>query len=240
VTIKEQLMAAITAAADSRGRVDLTPEALGKQHGLSGHDLAKNLDQLRKEGLISVQWDGDRMTRLRLRRGKANEAALAELKPPVHRHRDNILAWITRQPAGMVGGWVELPDGWRSLTAAMGVPPDKADSVAVTASKLTVDGVLEVKREGRRISAVRRPMARREEPEEEPPPGPATANGDGQRGTSVMPDTPMLNAYLSARRIARLAPDDNPYVEVVFEELAIAEEALALREYAHKLIEERR
>ena len=69
-TIKEKLLADIRKGEES-------PDLLGKRYGLNGHDLVKNLEQLRKEGLIRVQWGpGDRIIRVKPNREAENMAAL--------------------------------------------------------------------------------------------------------------------------------------------------------------------
>jgi hypothetical protein len=65
-TIKERLLQAIRG-----GEQD--PNVLGHLFGLNGHDLVKNLEQLRKEGFIDMKWGaGDRVTRVRPRKGTDN------------------------------------------------------------------------------------------------------------------------------------------------------------------------
>jgi hypothetical protein len=54
-TIKEQLLADITANADSRGRLTISLFALAKRNGLNPHDLQKNLFQLEREGVLRLR-----------------------------------------------------------------------------------------------------------------------------------------------------------------------------------------
>ena len=56
MTIKERLLALLTERADRRGRVYDSAESICRALGLSGHDLAKNLHQLYKEGHIDLKW----------------------------------------------------------------------------------------------------------------------------------------------------------------------------------------
>lgn len=65
-TIKHRLLKAIRG-----GEQD--PNVLGHLFGLNGHDLVKNLEQLRKEGFIDMRWGaGDRVTRVRPRKSADN------------------------------------------------------------------------------------------------------------------------------------------------------------------------
>lgn len=65
-TIKEKLLADIRAG-------EWNPNLLGKRHGLNGHDLVKNLEQLRKEGFIAFKWGlGDRVEKVWIPKGRQN------------------------------------------------------------------------------------------------------------------------------------------------------------------------
>ena len=65
-TIKEKLLKAIQG-----GEKD--PSVLGHLFGLNGHDLVKNLEQLRKEGFIAFKWGaGDRIIRVWIPKGAQN------------------------------------------------------------------------------------------------------------------------------------------------------------------------
>jgi hypothetical protein len=57
-TIKRKLLD------DMVQNVGILPDELAKRHGLNGHDLAKNLEQLRKEGFIRTVWGaGEKITK---------------------------------------------------------------------------------------------------------------------------------------------------------------------------------
>lgn len=55
-TIKDRLLADLRGLADARGRVHLNIFDIALRHGLNGHDATKNLDQLRKAGLVTFRW----------------------------------------------------------------------------------------------------------------------------------------------------------------------------------------
>lgn len=85
-TIKEKLLRAIQG-----GEQD--PNVLGHLFGLNGHDLVKNLEQLRKEGFISLKWGaGDRITRVWIPKGAQNMALLnGHVGEDKALHGDNVI-----------------------------------------------------------------------------------------------------------------------------------------------------
>jgi hypothetical protein len=213
-TIKEQLLATMQQHADSRGRVSLTPDALGKRHGLSGHDLVKNLEQLKQEGLLTITWKADRVQRLQLRRGALNESLLRQRKPALS-GKDRVTNWLLGQPTGP-GGWVETNPG--AIQAALGV---NGHGIPVAISEMQRSGRLQVRKAGARIVAIRFASlgaSGPQRPAEEPSTPVPTA----------LPDTPLLRQYIQARRFANLAPTANPYISVDFKEDPMAEEAILL------------
>lgn len=218
-TIKDRLLAAMRDEADTRGRVALSPEALGKRFGLNGHDLAKNLDQLRKEGFIYNPWQrAGVLGRLRVRLGPINYAALDTERLSVP---DRVERYLTQRIEP--GMWIEItPDQVRE---ALGVPVGNG-TVASGISNLQRMGRVEVRKTGRRITAMRVVRV-------EPPLMSTTVTVEGPIEilpyTDVeIPPTPHLDKYISARRMAILAPSDNPYLELTFHRDPIAEEAVEL------------
>ena len=86
-TIKEKLLADIRAG-------EWNPNLLGKRHGLNGHDLVKNLEQLRKEGFIAFKWGlGDRIEKVWIPKGKQNMTLLeGHVGEDKALYGDNVLA----------------------------------------------------------------------------------------------------------------------------------------------------
>lgn len=225
-TIKEQLLDEIRKHADPRGRLQISPDELGKRYGLNGHDLVKNLEQLRQQGYIHVQWGaGNRIARVRLQRGQINLDLLARRAEHPANLTTRILDWLRTQPTEP-GGWV------RANTASVrdALHDDRVNLVATRISQMTKKGLLELRKEGRYVTHMRpatappSTTAARQIPVTTtcaPTPTPATG----------LPATPNLDRYIAARRIARLAPAENPYLEILFDENPIAEEAIALLDY---------
>lgn len=223
-TIKMKLFSDI-----SQGHTD--PEELAKRHGLNGHDLVKNLDQLRKQGLIELKWGaGERIERITLPRSRS-------VKDRVYNHLAG---------RSVMGAWVKA--GPKQLNEDLGLVGN-AGGMAV--SHLLKEGKLEAKREGSRIVALRVPLSRPEVVVIDEGTGSTTViDSHSTNGASselpaptpirpTMPPTPNLDAYFSARRIARLAPAHNPYLTVEFTENPIAEEALVLRESLARVLDKR-
>lgn len=231
--VKERMFTDLLKHADSSGRVDLTPEAIGKRFGLNGHDLAKNLEQLRKEGFVDLTWRDERMHRIRVRRSKLNELALRDHRRPLS-VTERVRQWILRAPQQRDGWVVVTPNQIREKLGVQG------NAVSVAISDLQRGGEAEVRKEGMRIVAVR--ML----PKDEAPARKAEQNGATPAqiaavapremrpaGLSMfakieVPPTPALEQYRVARRMASLAPKDNPYLSVEFSPIPLAEEGLLL------------
>lgn len=223
-TVKERMLEDMRRNCNHRGVVTLSPEALAKRHGLNGHDLAKNLDQLRTEGFLTFAWSHDRITRIRLNRGAISTAALEQRQTlrATFTYPQRVIDYLMQKEQG--------PDGWIKVTTAeivsdlanAGVTNENALRVAV--SRLVHGGKLEARTETKRRAVVAlrfpRPFGQQPKPAE-PTPTEAPA--------PTMPATPELDKYVAARRIASLAPSDNPYLMVSFEPNPIAEEAMVLR-----------
>lgn len=220
-TVKDRLLVELQEYSDSRGRINIGFENLSKRLGLSGHDLTKNLEQLSKEGLVSLAWKADRIVRFNLRRGSLNEKILKE-KRPAHKTKDRVIEWLIRQPVGL-GGWVDTNPG-AIRSALSGYENHNVNAVPVAVSQLTHEGRIETRKVGKRIVSIRlapRPIVK-------PPASAPTTAGAVPEVPREVPPTPNLNTYIAARRIAHLAPESNPYITVVFEENPIAEEAILL------------
>ena len=222
ITIKETLWSAI----QEQRRLDSAGiEELGKRFGLNGHDLAKNLDQLGKEGKISVRWSGSRMVSLHLRRKSRADSTASR-----------VYNWIASRD--VMGAWIEAtPNQIRDELKAEG------NAVSVAISDLLRDHRIEARRNdgNRRITALRIPLRRAPLVVVDQQTGSTiVTSGNAQLippPPEAIPDTPNLDAYLSARRIARLAPAHNPYLTIEFTENPIAEEALVLRERLARALE---
>ena len=224
--VKERIFADLLKHADARGRVSLSPEAVGKLHGLNGHDLAKNLDQLRKEGFIEVVWRDERMTKIKVRRGAANEARLNGHRKP-QSVAERVRQWILRAPQQKDGWVVATPVQIREKLGIEG------NAVSVAISDMQRQGEVEVRKEGMRITAVR--MLPKEAPAQPTRNGatPEEVAAVASRTPAIrpytMPATPELDKYLAAKRSFHLSPTDNPYITVDFTPSLLGEEALALK-----------
>jgi hypothetical protein len=124
----------------------------------------------------------------------------------------------------------------------MRIPEPLRASYTTTASRLVSEGVLQVEREARRIIRVRKPLPVKRVVEN------ATSNSAigvprlTERVREVqrtMPPTPNLDLYVRARRALRVVPTENPYLNVELVENDIADEAIALYEFAKSLLEDR-
>lgn len=62
---------------------DLTPDELAKRHGLNGHDMVKNLEQLRQHGFIETKLKDEHIISVRVRNGVANMAMLERPKSAI-------------------------------------------------------------------------------------------------------------------------------------------------------------
>lgn len=231
--IKQQIFADLCKHADNRGRVSLSPEAVAKRHGLNGHDLVKNLDQLRTQGLITFTWANDRVTKIRIRRGALNEAIIATGEPTsVERlsHAINYLPWengyhvwdtaAVRTASGLTNS---------QITDALAVLRASGDLIQFGGGG-----------RGKRISGVR---WKNETAPETPAPQAIRVDPPAVRHEPTqitLPSTPHLDQYLSARRIAALAPEENPYLTVTFTRDPVAEEAAMLRDHLKRLLEAHR
>lgn len=222
-TIKDQLMMTMRDHANNRGIVNMSPEALGKRHGLNGHDLAKNLDQLKKEGLIHDPWvRSGKLGKLRLRMSGVNMQLLGGPQPQ-HEKRDYgvkseaLRNWMLRQ-ATDEDGWVKVTP--REISNAVGM------DVGASVSADVKSGYMEAKRDGKFITALRikgfRPSIRPV----------ATTTPQPKVSARSIPETPELDAYRRAKRLAMLAPSvPNKYLKFEFTPDPIAEEALLLKAY---------
>lgn len=228
--IKERLLAEIRKEADHRGRLRLPIHTLGKRFGLNNHDLQKNLFQLEKEGLLQIDEQhgaGPDIKRVRLRRGAANEQLLKS-------KRDEKLT-IPARVRQLIENAPKQQDGWLYVTPTqirdrLGV---QGNPVSVAISDMQRNELLEVRKEGARIVAVR--MTPKTATAARPTPGAtpeairAATPSVQPRPTVELPATPHLEKYIAARRTASLAPEDNPYIEVTFHRDPLAEEAALLR-----------
>ena len=243
-TIKEKLLDEIR-----KGEQD--PEVLRKRYGLNGHDLVKNLEQLRKEGLIHVQWGaGDRIQRVRPNPGATNMQILAASPPPAHQAADSA------HVVAVANAINKLP--WRSAEWRYWDTELVRNASGLTIFQIgnAVRWLRDQRRleqlggggRGKRIEGVRwrgerapAPLAA-SVPEEsaaevpEAPSGPSQAVRDtvdylraSGRGPTL-PETPHLDLYLEARRSIEGLPADNPYLTVTFEPNAVVEDALKLLE----------
>jgi len=88
---------------------DLTPEELAKRHGLNGHDLVKNLEQLRQHGFIDVKMKDEHIVSARIRNGAANMAMLERPKAAISLDQSEHAAKL----AGPISKLPWLNEEWR-------------------------------------------------------------------------------------------------------------------------------
>jgi len=102
-TIKRKLF-------DDIAKGQFSPDDLRVRHGLNGHDLVKNLEQLRKEGFIHVEWGaGERVRSVKMNPGAVNMAVLnGHTRHPNERgdHASRVADAINRLP-WQSNGWRE-------------------------------------------------------------------------------------------------------------------------------------
>lgn len=244
-TIKERLLLDIQSGEQS-------PDALGKRYGLNGHDLVKNLEQLRKEGFIHVQWGaGNRIQRVRANPGATNMKLLAASPPPAHQATDSTAV------VAVANAINKLPwrnESWREWDTEL---MRKASGLTIFQITRAVGMLREQGRlqqlggggRGKRIEGVRwrgerAPDGfRADAPAESVADAPKAASEPSQavrdtiaylkahgHGDPELPLTPMLTRYMEAKRIAALVPADNPYITTTFEPDLLAEEAIKLLE----------
>lgn len=245
-TIKQRLLDDIRKHSDTRGRVELSPEALAKRHGLNGHDLAKNLDQLRTEGLIDITWvDGKtRIGKIRLKRGAMNEELLRQRRPALT-IADRVRQWLVQQPS-QLGGWVHATP--TQIRERLGAAAGPGNAVSVAISDMQKRGELEVRKEGARIVSMR--LAPKEPAQAKIRTGApveriASASYSSNAVRAVvnvgadgpwLPETPELDKYLAAKQVFMKAPIENKYLRIEFDQNPIAEEALKLRDRLRDLL----
>lgn len=253
IPVKQRMLEDIRKHSDPRGRVSISVEQLGKNHGLNGHDLAKNLDQLRTEGFVDITWGvgKTRITKIKLKRGAMNDSLLAQRRPALT-IAERVRQWLTQQPAQM-GGWVHVTP--TQIRERLGAAAGPGNAVSVAISDMQARGELEVRKEGARIVSMR--LAPKEPAsakirtgatvEQIATASPSVSNS-AVRATGAftaaggswikpdMPETPELEKYLAAKRVFMQAPIENKYLRIEFAENPIAEEALKLRKLLADLL----
>lgn len=222
IPVKQRIFDDLRRHSDNRGRVSLSPDAIAKRYGLNGHDLVKNLDQLRTQGLIELSWANERIQKIRVRKGALNEAIIAEAnQSAVDKLTEaiNMLPWENGYRVWDPSNVQRLSGlNSRQVTDALAVL--RADDKIIQFGGGT---------RGKRISGVRWKG-------EAAPNGPTATQVPPVRTASpatpgvILPPTPHLDQYIAARRIATLAPSENPYLAITFERDPLAEEAILLRD----------
>lgn len=229
-TIKEKILTDIASHADTRGRTTLSPDQIAKRHGLNGHDLVKNLEQLRQEGFIDLAWgEGGRVRRVKLKRSALNERRLGSvirLAPPKS-VAESVRQWLLRQPQ-QKDGWVYATPS--SIKEALGDLAGSGTAVNVAISDMQTRGLVETKKDGMRITAVRILPENLPAPAGPEPRGAsveqiASAAGPGRR--VPIPEVPALRQYAQAKQ-AWLQRPDNPYIRIEFDQNDAAEDGLKL------------
>lgn len=220
---------------DLRANPTLSADELAKRHGLNGHDLVKNLEQLRQQGFIDVTMKDEHVTKVRVRAGAANMALL---------ERPSAAIWVDQSEtaAKLAGAISKLPwlnDDWRQwdpelVRQASGL---KGYQVGAALSQLREQGRLQQLGgggRGKRIEGVRwRGERRPEQPVAHAPAestnGTVAKPSDPAQAALASPPTPELDKYIAARELAAAAPTDNPFITISFEPIPIAEEAITLK-----------
>ena len=138
-TIKERLLEDIT-----QGTTD--PVELSKRNGLNGHDLVKNLEQLRKEGHISLKWT---------RGGESKRIERVGLPRRRYSVNDRVYNWLAGR--NVMGAWIDITPA--QLNDELKVTGNAA---GVAISNLVKSGRIEARKVSNKITALRIPLARPE------------------------------------------------------------------------------
>lgn len=229
--------------ADTRGRVDLSVDRLQTLAGLDAHDVSKTLFELERQGLVKLQTkqigrDQTRILSIRLRRGAVNEAVLSQRparseSPGEATVPERAWAWLEQQPT-TASGWVMATVA--AISRALDIDPRADNRVGIAVSGWARQGRVALRKsKAGRIEAIKLgPNASPYAGKPAPPPqtdseAPAALAAGEAIGAVDVPETPALDQYVAARRIANLAPADNPFIRVEFAPNEIAEEALVLK-----------